>query len=178
MAGFVPGYEKGIEKTRDKTEPPIGSKVLHEIYKRHGDSVLWAVELVFDDLFGWHEWFVRRRTLEPLGLICLGSDPINTTNGAGGSVVDPNDWDVNVLQGARYESGQDNSPLYDEGATPLFNNATHHMEIYDVGFTSMFVMEARALAELAAALPNRTKERTTLLSRAASMEALMREHLW
>eukprot|EP01052_Picozoa_sp_SAG31_P053613 SAG31_NODE_13837_length_843_cov_1.120968_1_plen_237_part_00 len=33
MAGFVPGYSKGIEKTRDKTEPPIGSKVVHEIYK-------------------------------------------------------------------------------------------------------------------------------------------------
>ena len=81
MAGFVPGYEKGIEKTRDKTEPPIGSKVVHEIYKRYGSDVLWVVELLFDDLYDWNSWFVRRRTLQPLGLICLGSDPINTTAG-------------------------------------------------------------------------------------------------
>eukprot|EP01043_Picozoa_sp_COSAG02_P022723 COSAG02_NODE_1189_length_13995_cov_7.850101_9_plen_647_part_00 len=159
MDGFVPGYSKGIEKTRDKTEPPIGSKVVHEIYKRHGNDVLWVVELLFNDLLGWHEWFIRRRTLQPLGLICLGSDPINVSSGYGDSSVDPNDWNVNQMQGARYESGQDNSPLYDEGLVPLFNNYTHHMEIYDVGFSSMFVMEARALADLAALLPNRTTER-------------------
>jgi hypothetical protein len=178
MAGFVPGYTKGIEKTRDKTEPPIGSKVVLEIYKRYKDEVKWVVELLFDDLYGWHEWFVRRRVLEPLGLICLGSDPINTTNGAGDSRVDPNDWNVNQMQGARYESGQDNSPLYDEGDLPLFNNVTHHMEIYDVGFSAMFTMEARALAELAAVIPNRGAERATLLKRASAMEELMNEHLW
>jgi hypothetical protein len=132
---------------------------VHEIYKRHGNDVLWVVELLFNDLLGWHEWFIRRRTLQPLGLICLGSDPINVSSGYGDSRVDPNDWNVNQMQGARYESGQDNSPLYDEGLVPLFNNYTHHMEIYDVGFSSMFVMEARALADLAALLPNRTTER-------------------
>jgi hypothetical protein len=47
-------------------------------------------------------------------MITLGSDPINTTHGAGGSEVDANDWNVNQLQGAVYESGQDNSPMYDE----------------------------------------------------------------
>ena len=128
MAGFVPGYSKGIEKTRDKTEPPTGSKIVLEIYHRYKDEALWLVVLLFDDLLGWHDWFVRRRTLLPLGLVCLGSDPINTTAGAGGSAIDPNDWNVNQMQGARYESGQDDSPLYDEGSEPLFNNVTHHME--------------------------------------------------
>ena len=126
MAGFVPGYSKGIEKTRDKTEPPIGSKIVHEIYLRYKGEARWLVELLFDDLLGWHDWFVRRRTLLPLGLVCLGSDPINTTAGAGDSRVDPNDWNINQMQGARYESGQDDSPLYDEGSEPLFNNASHH----------------------------------------------------
>ena len=32
MAGFIPGYAKGLEKTRDRTEPPIGSKVVLEMY--------------------------------------------------------------------------------------------------------------------------------------------------
>ena len=51
------------------------------------------------------------------------------------------------------------------------------MEIYDVGFSSMFVMEARALAELALVL-NRTSARATLLERAAAMQSLIAEHLW
>ena len=42
----------------------------------------------------------------------------------GGSNIDPNDWNINQMQGARYESGQDNSPLYDEGSQSLFNNVT------------------------------------------------------
>ena len=69
------------------------------------------------------------------------------------------------MQGARYESGQDNSPLYDEGSQSLFNNVTHHMELWDVGFSSMFVMEARSLAAVAEALGNRSTERATLLQR-------------
>ena len=52
------------------------------------------------------------------------------------------------------------------------------MEIYDVGFSSMFVMEARSLAALAEALGNRSAERATLLQRADAMEALIRKHLW
>ena len=73
----------------------------------------------------------------------------NSTDRYGGSNIDPNDWNINQMQGARYESGQDNSPLYDEGSQSLFNNVTHHMELWDVGFSSMFVMEARSLAALA-----------------------------
>jgi hypothetical protein len=114
MAGFIPGYAKGLEKTRDRTEPPIGSKIMLEIHNRYPRDTQWLVELLYDDLFAWHDWFYRRRRLQPLGLITLGSDPINTTAGAGGSEVDANDWNVNQLQGAVYESGQDNSPMYDK----------------------------------------------------------------
>ena len=145
MAGFVPNYSKGLEKTRDRTEPPVGSKILLEIHKRYPQDT-WIVELLFDDLYGWLDWFWTRRRLQPVGLICLGSDPINTTAGMGGSEVDPNDWNVNQAQGAAYESGQDNSPLWD--GVP-FNNSTHHLEVSDVGQSAMFVMEARALAQLA-----------------------------
>ena len=102
----------------------------------------------------------------------------NSTDRYGGSNIDPNDWNINQMQGARYESGQDNSPLYDEGSQSLFNNVTHHMELWDVGFSSMFVMEARSLAALAEALGNRSTERATLLRRADAMEALIRRHLW
>ena len=175
MAGFIPGYAKGLEKTRDRTEPAVGSKILLEIHKRYPQDT-WVVELLFDDLFNWSDWFWRRRRLQPIGLICLGSDPINTTAGAGGTEVDKNDWNVNQMQGAMYESGQDNSPLWDD---VVYNNVTHHMELYDVGASAMFVMEARSLAQLAdVAAGDRSAQKKALLQRADAIEKLIQAHLW
>ena len=51
------------------------------------------------------------------------------------------------MQGARFESGLDNSPMYDG---EFFDNATSLMQLVDVGMSSMVVQEAEALAELAA----------------------------
>ena len=46
-------------------------------------------------------------------------------------------------QAARYESGLDNSPMYDG---EFFNDTTGHMELYDVGMSSMVAMELRAFS--------------------------------
>ena len=42
--GFVPNYSSGGGKSQDRTEPPIGAKVLLEMYNKHGD--LWIVQLL------------------------------------------------------------------------------------------------------------------------------------
>ena len=55
------------------------------------------------------------------------------------------------MQGGRFESGLDNSPMYDG---TFFNDSVTadgafrvgQMELYDVGFASMFVQETDALA--------------------------------
>ena len=100
--GFIPNYSAGGGKSQDRTEPPIGAKVLLEMYNKHGD--MWIVQLLFNDLVDWSDWFWRERLLSPLDLIALGSD----ATGYGDS-----DGSVNAMQGARYESGADNSPMYD-----------------------------------------------------------------
>ena len=46
--GFVPNYSAGGTKSIDRTEPPIGAKVMLEMYTKFQD--LWLVELLFDDL--------------------------------------------------------------------------------------------------------------------------------
>ena len=94
--GFVPNYSAGGLKSQDRTEPPVGSRVLLEIYKRYKDT--WLVRLLFDDLLDWHNWFYQTRVLAPLGMICLGSNIV------------PNnpDGSIDTMQGARYESGLDN----------------------------------------------------------------------
>jgi hypothetical protein len=83
--GFVPN----ANTISDRSEPPIGSKVLLELFRKHGDG--WIVRLLFDDLLDWQDWFLQRRQLKPLQMIALGS--------VGG--MDP----------SRLESGCDDSPM-------------------------------------------------------------------
>lgn len=97
--GMVPNFWQPNSISYDRTEPPIGSKVLFETFKRWGEE--WFVELLFDDCYDWTQWFFRRRQDAPLGLIVLGADAIADTT------------DTPNMQAARYESGLDNSPMYD-----------------------------------------------------------------
>ena len=53
--GMVPNYSAGGTKSVDRTEPPIGAKVLVEMHGKYGDD--WLVELLFDDLLRWSDWF-------------------------------------------------------------------------------------------------------------------------
>ena len=50
--GFVPNYAGGGAGSWDRTEPPVGSRVLLELHRKYGDD--WLVEACFDDLLG--EW--------------------------------------------------------------------------------------------------------------------------
>lgn len=53
------------------------------------------------------DWFVAERMLGPLGIVSLGSDTID------GYV----DAAAGQMQGARFESGLDNSPMWDSPLT-------------------------------------------------------------
>lgn len=98
--GMVPNFSAGGSKSIDRTEPPIGAKVMLEMYKKYNDT--WLVELLYDDLVAWSDFFVAERTLGPLGIISLGSDTIDGYH----------DFAAGQMQGARYESGLDNSPMH------------------------------------------------------------------
>ena len=66
-AGFVPSYSSGTHKTRDRTNPPVTSKILGEIVRRWGaPRTRWAVSLLFDDLYNWNTWLhANRREAHP-----------------------------------------------------------------------------------------------------------------
>ena len=154
--GFVPNYSAGGIKSQDRTEPPIGAKVLLETYRRWREP--WLVELLLDDLLDWSDWFYRERVLAPWGLVALGSDEVHYQ-----------DYSEHAMQGARFESGLDNSPMYDG---EFFDNATSLMQLADVGMSSMVVQEAEALAELAAVV-NRTADAARVLQRANATRAAL-----
>ena len=50
----MPNFAAGGSKSMDRTEPPVGSKTLHDLYKKYQDK--WIVELLFDDLLDWSNW--------------------------------------------------------------------------------------------------------------------------
>ena len=62
-------------------------------FVKHNTIDRWVVEVVLDQLREFHDWFFRARMMPPLQLVALGG---------GGD-----------MQCARYESGLDDSPMYD-----------------------------------------------------------------
>jgi putative isomerase len=141
-AGFVPNFGSADGfKSRDRSQPPVGSMVVRELYRAYREK--WLVEYLFDDLLGWNRWFAGHRMLGN-GQICLGSDPYDD-----GMDRHWGSMGVNEVLGAVLESGQDNSPLYD--GMP-FDPGTHLMSLADVGFTGLYIHDCECLADLAGVL--------------------------
>ncbi len=138
--GFVPNFANPGMKSRDRSQPPVGSFVIRELYRRFRDR--WLLEEVFDDLLKWNRWWWSNRRQD--GWLCWGSNPYTP-------VVD-NRWEsegVNGRFGAALESGLDNSPLYD--GIP-FNTDTHLLELADTGLNGLYALDCDCLADLARVL--------------------------
>ena len=132
--GFVPNVYASSGVTFDRSQPPVGSLVTLRLWERFGDDD-FVCEL-FPRLYRWNTWFLDNRTL-PDGTMCWGSG----TKRAGAVV------NVGNLQFAKYESGLDNSPMYDDA---VFDEKTGLMMVEDVGLTALFAEDCRCLAKLAA----------------------------
>jgi hypothetical protein len=138
-AGFIPNFGAADDdKSRDRSQPPVGSLVVRELYRKYRET--WLVEYLFDDLLAWNRWFAGHRRLSN-GQLCWGSEPFEGKLGR--------HWEtagVDELLGAALESGLDNSPMYDD--VP-FNKTTHLMELADVGLTGLYIMDCECLSGLA-----------------------------
>ena len=163
--GFVPNFACARDlKSEDRSQPPVGSMVIQALYRRFGER--WLVEEVFDDLLTWNRWWPENRCTD--GWLCWGSDPITAR-------LDAN-FELNGVydrQGAAYESGLDNSPMYDD--VP-FDPAVRQLKLADVGLTSLYVMDCDALADLAQVL-GRSAEAAEVRQRADAFAARLSD-LW
>lgn len=165
--GHIPNWSTGGVKSQDRTEPAVGAKVLLELFRKYQDT--WIVDALFDDLLDWNNWFVDNRILLPKGLVGLGSHYEPHTPGA------KSHTEANTMQAARWESGLDNSPMYDGD---LYNSTTHMMQMYDVGMSSLFAQEAYSLAEMADAIGRDPTVGLELRNRGDGMRDLIWLHLW
>lgn len=164
--GFVPNYvcQNGF-KSFDRSQPPVGAMVCLEIYKRYQEK--WFLERVFDSLLRWNRWFEKYRMTKN-GLLAWGSNLYEKYYEHQLEYDGVDDW-----QGASYESGLDNSPMYE--SIP-FNKEKHILELDDVGLTGLYINECYSLAEIAKIL-GRYKDEEELIKRADRMENNL-EELW
>ena len=158
--GFVPNYKSARGISADRSQPPVGSKTILAIYNTYKEK--WLLEETYDELLAWNRWWPKARGCGD-GCLAWGTHRWN----ADGTRR------VGSLQDAKYESGLDNSPMFDE-AKMLPETCT--MDQVDVGLMSLYVMDCKALAEIAALL-GKTGDREELLARGEAYGAKL-QTLW
>lgn len=136
---FVPNYARaGGWKSSDRSEPPVGAITILDLYRKFHD--VWLLRDTFDALLGWNRWWAAHRDVD--GYLVWGTDAQNQP-------VNLDDHSIGTLQGAKFESGLDNSPMYDDAP---FHRETNRMNLADVGLMGLYVADCNALAEIAAVL--------------------------
>lgn len=128
-------------KSRDRSQPPVGSLTVREIYRRYREK--WFLEEVYEDLKNWNEWWEQNRQIAD-GLLAWGSNPYHDIFGANSELIG-----MNERQGAALESGLDNSPMYDD--IP-FDQDKHCLKLADVGLIGLYIADCKALADIASIL--------------------------
>jgi len=136
--GFIPNFAhpSGF-KSRDRSQPPVGAITVQALCDMFDETVL--AEQLFDQLLTWNRWWPENRDKD--GYLCWGSEPFEEVTGC--------NYETEATgnrQGAAYESGLDNSPMYDD--VP-FDEETYLLLLADVGLMSLFIADCQALADLA-----------------------------
>ncbi len=159
--GFIPNVdETGGKSSWDRSQPPVGSLMLKEIYKRYGDR--WILEACFGDLLTWNRWWIKDRMNGRL--LAWGSDLTGNPM---------NEKEAHTSIAAAWESGMDDSPMF-EGVP--YNPRRNMFEMQDVGLNALYVADCRALADIADVLGKRV-ESAELRLRAEQFSKAM-ETLW
>ena len=132
--GFVPNTSNGNgRKSFDRSQPPVGSYVCLEIYKR--DPQKWFLQEVYPKLLRWNKWWQKERRVG--NLLCWGSNDYDNIWMRAG---------VHDRFGAALESGLDNSPMYDDIPFDANKNV---LCLWDVGLNGLYAMDLNCLVEIA-----------------------------
>jgi putative isomerase len=152
-SGFVPNYARaGGWKSGDRSEPPVGAVTILGLYRNFHEQ--WLLRDTFPRLLAWNRWWAEHRDVQ--GYLVWGSD-------AHGQPEDIDDSSRGTLQGARFESGLDNSPMYDD---VRFDKDSGRMMLADVGLMGLYVADCDALATIATEV-GRVAEAKELAARAS-----------
>ncbi|HEY5562123.1 MAG TPA: trehalase family glycosidase [Clostridiaceae bacterium] len=162
--GFIPNFGSQIGGSTDRAQPPVGSYCVLKLYKQFGDIEL--LQDSFESLLIFNSWWLPNRDGNKDGLLEWGSNA--------DKLGEASWWEAHNIHAANYESGLDNSPMYDG---VKFNNETNTMELIDVGLNSLYAMDCWALSEIAKIL-NKPLEATYLVNEYNRISDLINKELW
>jgi putative isomerase len=162
---FVPNFAgpNGLA-SRDRSQPPVGSAMILKIYEKYQEK--WFIEYNYEKLLKWNRWW-RKNRVTPDGFLTWGSNPFEPV------LDDRREKVQHCFQAASFESGLDNTPMYDG---IKFDSITCQLKINDVGLTSLFIMDCDALARMAEIL-GKAKDRQELKKTADKYRKKLNE-LW
>ncbi len=167
--GVVPNMASGGGITPDRSQPPVGSYVVWKVYQKLQDRDL--LEWAYPRLKKWHEWWLRDRgDGQPWrdgnkdGLLEWGSDRGSAPSVGGRG----------FLQAAKWESGMDDSPMFDE---VTYDEKTYTLNMNDVGLNSLYALDAECLSRIAKLL-DKDDDATKFQAEYGHMKQLIREKLW
>ncbi len=167
--GVVPNVASGIGFSPDRSEPPVGAYCVWKIYQRFHDRQL--LEWAYPRLKKWHEWWSGNRgDGQPWrdgnrdGLLEWGSDRGSTPSVGGRG----------YLQAAKWESGMDDSPMWDH---VTYNTHTYTMDLDDVGLNSLYALSAECLSKIALVL-GKDQDARHFSGEYTRIKQLMQEKLW
>ncbi len=151
--GFIPNVSQPGHKSEDRSEPQVGAIVVREIYKKYQEK--WFLQEVYNELLSWNRWRAANRDID--GYLVHGTDPYDYGNNKSRSATLSG-----KMKAAKWESGMDNSPMWDDA---VFDSINHRMLLADVGLMSLYIADCRSLAEIAAVL-GKTADAKELTERA------------
>ncbi len=168
--GHVPNYYMAHGAvSRDRSMPPLGSYAIWKTQCLAPDRA-W-LSRIYPKLCRWHEYWMRHRDGRGVGLLAWGSDPVAYEFP---QLVPYNQTLQHCRQAAIYESGLDNSPLFDG---VKFNDRSHTLELDDVALNSYYAMDCESLARLAEVLGKAT-DAARFWSEHEAMAARINRQLW
>ena len=151
--GNIGHYQMGDGTVSLMSQPPVGSMVCWKIYDKYRD--LWFLEEVYQELLTWNRWWIKNRR--------------------NGQYLTWGGWKGANSQIAAWESGLDNSPMYDSLKMIETENAAL-LDLADVGLNSLYTMDCQYLAKIAKAL-GKEKDCKELENRAKQFSTLT-QTLW
>lgn len=147
--GMIPNFGSERGGSPDRSQPPVGSYCMLKLYCQFQDRKL--LEDYYERLCCWNHWWIENRDGNDDGLLEWGSNP--NPDGYSRGYFD----EGNTMLCAMYESGLDNSPMYDQ---VKFNEETHTMELADVGLNALYALDCMCMGRIAGILDRKEDEKT------------------
>lgn len=169
--GMVPNYFMAHGAvSMDRSMPPLGAYMIWKTEQCSSDTG-W-LRNIYARLRRWHGYWMQHRDGNGDGLLEWGTDAAPHYEFP--QLLPYNPSLQHTAKCAMYESGLDNSPMYDD--VP-FNEKTNTFELADVGLNSYYAMDCESLARIAERL-GRNREAVAYRREYEAIRRRINERLW